>query len=923
MDKSKQNKSIWQQTNNLSSKLANQNNNGGSSSCGINQQTSSTHLITQNNNIDFPQKYDQIDLKSIGKIELQRTAEDDEFSQILKSGKQNKVDIFQGSKELFKNRAWNLNCNKSLYPQQKTTNDKNTFSLNEQNPYLPVRNINLNENTCNQLNTFNLDHRLPQNHVKEENNHQKYTDYMQTINRSTDAYFESALYPVQFNQNVDKEQINFEKSLKSTGKKADFTVLQFSSKLSSAYNFSPEFGNMELSFQNKKNNDQLKRNLALQEPDINKLTLEQFSAYQFARNPFLSKDSINFEQSSLIKKAIPIEQCSQYKFLCEPCFDLINKLSQDSIQSVQNEQTIKSKSKYHKIQYKENQIADYQTTEKKIIQPADESDDEQNYYEKILSMRSKLSCFCQNGMVGEEQFFKKLEEIHLSKTVKKTDVSKFYRFLVWRLSFKQKLSIESLYYQLEKRIYMQKKLNFQPFIEKYLSFLDAQSKQKQIDQNANHKIQQDSNYVLDNQKTNTTEIKQIFNYPNQIILLIGEILETSRHYVIEFTDTWSSLYFIINKSINSNEKLYHHKSLSLCSQAEKKGKNLEQQKNILKMTNQQLFEDLIQRKKLKPQTKVRISNLQFLFQQKIKIQTDSGEIREFDHLIQIPFNSFQKEKNKLSKLGYFNKPFLRSLSSIKPYGEQISTLDLVILKRYPLLVQYHSKEQKKIVNFCEAVSCSVINKANPNDYFYAKYLVCDSLFIYDQSKVISTQPLTELIIQFADSNSYSEISEGTRIRVRNALCTFYNIQNHYLAGYTITLKAEYRNVMQQERFLTKQEFTRSKQFCQSAAKVFAKSKSIEDYSTCCNLSYLETLDFDLSISYRSYSQNNNSIIGEVNYNGQPCECEITTHNSFFKTKLLSFQKYQTLKLFNVHLKYYEANKKKFLFKTSYNTSIQY
>ncbi|EAS01817.2 hypothetical protein TTHERM_00565620 (macronuclear) [Tetrahymena thermophila SB210] len=914
MDKPKANKSIWQQTNNLSSKMDAQNQNGGS--CGIIQQTNSTLNLVTKNNLDIPQKYEQIDLKDIGKIQLQRTAEDDEFSQILKCGKQNKVDIFQGSKELFKNRTWNLNSNNSIYPHQKISNDKNTCNLDEQNPFLTVRNINLNQNT------YNLDHRLHQNYVKEQSSDQQNTDYIKTIDRSIDPFFSSAQYLAQLNQNIENGQMKFEKSLKSSAKKTDFTVLQFSSKFSTAQNHSPEFGNTELSFKNKKNNDQLKRNLALQDFDINKLTLEQFSAYQFSRNPFLSKDSINFEQSSLIKKAIPIEKCLSYKFLCEPCFELANNLSQDSIQSVQNEQTIKSKSKYHKIQKSVNQIADCQTTEKKLIYESDQNDEEQNYYQKIQSIRSKLSCFCQNGMVGEEEFFKKLEEIHLSKIVKRTDISNYYRFLVWRLSFKQKLSIESLYYHLEKRIYMQKKLNFQPFLEKYLSFLEIQNKQKQTDQIANNKIQQEYAQIQDNLKLNSIEIKQFYNYPNQIILLIGEILETSRHYVIEFTDAWSSLYFIINKSLNIKEQPYHHKSLSLSSQDEQKGKNIGYKKNTLKMTNQQLFEDLIQRKKIKPQTKVRISNLQFLFQQKIKIQQDCGEIREFDHLIQIPFNSFQKEKNKQTKLGYFNKPFLRSLSSIKPKGEQISTLDLVILKKYPLLVQYHLKQQKKTINFCEAVNSSVINKANSNDFFYAKYLVCDSLFIYDQSQPISNQPQTELIIQFADSNSYSEMREGTRIRVRNAYCTFYDIQNHYLSGYTITLKAEYKNVMHQERFLTKQDFSRSKQFYQSAVKAFAQSKTIEDYSKFCNLNYLETLDFDLSISYRSYSQNNNSIIGEISYYGQPCECEIITHNSFFKTKLLSFEKYQTLRLLNVHLKCYEVNKKKFIFKTSYNTFIQ-
>ncbi|KAL4487469.1 hypothetical protein ABPG72_006989 [Tetrahymena utriculariae] len=918
MDKPKQNKSIWQQTNNLSSKTANQNQNGYSN--GTNQQTTSTLQIMQNN-LDPPQRYDQVDLKNIGKVELQRTADDDEFSQILKSGKQNKTDIFQGSKEFFKNRAWNFNSNSSLYPEQNMIKDKNAHNLNQDNTFQPVRDISLNQN--NQLNLLNLDHRLHQNNAKEETTHKKNSDNMQTIDRSIDPYFASAQYLAQFNQKASQGQIKFEKSLKSSGKKTDFTVLQFSGKLSTTQEYSPEFGNTELSFKNKKNNDQLKRNIAQQEFDINKLTLEQFSAYQFSRNPFLSKDFIKFEQSSLIKKAIPIEKCSNYKFLCEPCFDLANNLSQDSISSIQNEQTIKSKTKFHKIQNQDKQIADYQTTEKKLICPTDESDGEQIYFEKIKSTRSKLSCFCQNGMVGEEEFFKKLEEIHFNKNVKDVNISNYYRFLVWRLSFKQKLTIESLYYRLEKRIYMQKKLNFQPFLEKYLSFLETHFKQKQIDQTSNNKIQQDFANVQDNSKINSTVIKQICNYPNQIILLIGEILETSRHYVVEFTDTWSSLHLVINKSLNIKEQSHHHKSLSLCSQTEKKEKILEQKKNTLKMTNQQLFEDLIQRKKIQPQTKVRISNLQLLFSQKTKIQTDSGQIREFDHLIQIPFNSFQKEKNKLSKLGYFNRPFLRSLSSIKPNGEYISTLDLVILKRYPLLVQYHSKEKKKIINFSEAISSSVINKANPNDYFYAKYLVCDSLFIYDQSQTISTQPQTELIIQFTDSSSYSEISEGTRIRVRNAQCTFYNFQNNYLSGYAITLKAEYKNVMPQERFLTKQDFQRSRQFYSSAAKAFAKSKSIEDYSTCCNLNYLETLDFDLSISYRSYSQNKNSIIGEIKYQGQPCECEITTHNSFFKTKLLRFEKYQTLKLFNVHFKFYEANKKKFIFKTSYNSFIQY
>jgi len=54
--------------------------------------------------------------------------------------------------------------------------------------------------------------------------------------------------------------------------------------------------------------------------------------------------------------------------------------------------------------------------------------------------------------------------------------------------------------------------------------------------------------------------------------------------------------------------------------------------------------------------------------------------------VEIYLNGFQKEIIPNTKLGFLNKPFLRTITSIRPQGGLVPCLDVILLKKYPLLV---------------------------------------------------------------------------------------------------------------------------------------------------------------------------------------------------------------------------------------------
>lgn len=113
---------------------------------------------------------------------------------------------------------------------------------------------------------------------------------------------------------------------------------------------------------------------------------------------------------------------------------------------------------------------------------------------------------------------------------------------------------------------------------------------------------------------------------------------------------------------------------------------------------------------------------------------------------------------------------MRSLTSIKPSGGIIPCVDVLILKKYPQLVQYFARGQK-IVTYSEAVSCSsVVDPKNPNEFFFATLLVSDALLVYDKSVSITSQPMVEIFVTFSEPQTYYSLQEGHRIRIFNPLC---------------------------------------------------------------------------------------------------------------------------------------------------------
>lgn len=145
-----------------------------------------------------------------------------------------------------------------------------------------------------------------------------------------------------------------------------------------------------------------------------------------------------------------------------------------------------------------------------------------------MSVRKVLPCFCKNGMIGYKQFYLKLVEIHFDRVIVESVVKHHYKYLVWKLSSCRHLSIESLYFHIEHRIYLTTHTSFKPFLQKYLTRL----KQRQED------------------ITTGKGKKKISTQLNQVILYIGEIIETQDSYLVEFTDTWTSAYKIVYKCRN-------------------------------------------------------------------------------------------------------------------------------------------------------------------------------------------------------------------------------------------------------------------------------------------------------------------------------------------------------------------------------------
>jgi len=66
----------------------------------------------------------------------------------------------------------------------------------------------------------------------------------------------------------------------------------------------------------------------------------------------------------------------------------------------------------------------------------------------------------------------------MSKVANVEEVKSYYKYLVWRLSNRRFLSVESLYYSIEYRLYLTHFKDFTPFLLKYLKALKNEANNK-------------------------------------------------------------------------------------------------------------------------------------------------------------------------------------------------------------------------------------------------------------------------------------------------------------------------------------------------------------------------------------------------------------------------------------------------------------
>lgn len=66
----------------------------------------------------------------------------------------------------------------------------------------------------------------------------------------------------------------------------------------------------------------------------------------------------------------------------------------------------------------------------------------------------------------------------MSKVANADEVKRFYKYLVWRLSNRRILSVESLYYSIEYRLYLTHFKDFTPFLVKYIKSLKNEANNK-------------------------------------------------------------------------------------------------------------------------------------------------------------------------------------------------------------------------------------------------------------------------------------------------------------------------------------------------------------------------------------------------------------------------------------------------------------
>ncbi|KAL4485744.1 hypothetical protein ABPG72_011006 [Tetrahymena utriculariae] len=320
----------------------------------------------------------------------------------------------------------------------------------------------------------------------------------------------------------------------------------------------------------------------------------------------------------------------------------------------------------------------------------------------------------QKGYLNYLNFFAKLQQ--KEKTLEEKWVRNHFRQVVWKLScyennldycpVNKKLTVESIYYELEYRLYSE-------------VYACKRSILKQIQE-------QDA-------------VKSL-----KMVLVVANITKVSQYgcYVLELSDGWYSFFVVVldSKQIYNND-LY------------------QQNNKILQL-------DLIRRNKIYIGMKMYVSNLAKPSVGNLENMIKPKQNVLYQNVYEIFYNNIIKAPAN-SKLGIccnaMQKYFPRSLKSIKPCGgDTIQSVDVFIVKKYPLC--YEAGNVK--VSFCNPKQMEDEGMDSGKQLGFT-VLVVDSLSYYDEHFKLDEQPWVQINIHSVTHDLYDSLKEGTRIRLYN------------------------------------------------------------------------------------------------------------------------------------------------------------